>query len=114
MASLLFRRDADSAFPISIRVLSGDLAPALGDVPAAFLTTLDTTGGNSGSAVLDGQGRLVGLGFDGNYESIASDWVFLPEVTRTICVDVRFMGWVMDGWADGGWILQELGISEER
>lgn len=86
--------------------------PELGDVPADFLTTLDTTGGNSGSAVLDGQGRFVGLAFDGNYESIAADWIFLPEVTRTICIDVRFMGWVMDGWEDGGWIRDELGLGE--
>jgi hypothetical protein len=83
---------------------------ALGDGPADFLTTLDTTGGNSGSAVLDGEGRFVGLAFDGNYESIAADWIFLPEVTRTICIDVRYMGWVMDGWDGAGWIREEIGL----
>ncbi len=82
--------------------------PALGDVPVNFLTTLDVTGGNSGSAVLDGQGRFVGLAFDSNYEGVASDWVFVDAKTRTICVDVRFMLWVMDGEPDAAWVLEEL------
>lgn len=86
--------------------------PALGDVPVNFLSTLDITGGNSGSAVLDGEGRLVGLAFDGNWESIASDWVFLPEVSRTISVDVRYLGWVLDGTEGAEPLLVELGLSE--
>ncbi|TVQ93197.1 MAG: S46 family peptidase [Deltaproteobacteria bacterium] len=87
--------------------------PALGDVPVNFLTTLDITGGNSGSAVLDGQGRLVGLAFDGNWESIASDWVFLPGLTRAICVDVRYLGWVLDGTPGSDALLKELGLHED-
>jgi hypothetical protein len=75
-----------------------------------FLSTLDITGGNSGSAVLDGQGRLVGLAFDGNYESIASDWVFLPEVTRCIGVDIRAIAWVLENGPNSAWVLQELGL----
>ena len=85
----------------------------LGDVPVNFLATLDITGGNSGSAVLDGRGRFVGLAFDGNWESIASDWIFLPEVTRTICVDVRFLGWVLEGTPGAAPLLAELGLSAE-
>jgi hypothetical protein len=88
--------------------------PALGDVPVNFLATLDITGGNSGSAVLDGEGRFVGLAFDGNWESIASDWIFLPEVTRTICVDVRFLGWVLDGTPGAAPLLEELGLGAPR
>lgn len=86
----------------------------LGDVPVNFLTTLDITGGNSGSAVLDGRGRLVGLAFDGNWESIASDWVFLPELTRAICVDVRYLGWVLEGTPGSGPLLTELGLADEE
>lgn len=82
--------------------------PALGDVPVNFLTTLDVTGGNSGSAVLDGQGRFVGLAFDSNYEGVASDWVFVDRKTRTICVDVRYMLWAMDGEPKAAWLLEEL------
>jgi hypothetical protein len=66
-----------------------------GQVPVAFLSNLDTTGGNSGSATLDGQGRLVGLLFDGNYESMASDWVYEPPVTRSIHADIRYVLWLM-------------------
>jgi hypothetical protein len=83
----------------------------LRDVPVDFLTTLDTTGGNSGSAVLDGRGQWVGLVFDGNWEAIASDWVFLPEVTRSICVDLRYIAWVLDGDEAGRRVLRELGAA---
>jgi hypothetical protein len=81
----------------------------LGDVPVCFLSDLDITGGNSGSATLNARGELVGLAFDGNIESLASDWVFMPSVTRTIHVDLRYMMWVMDavGGADG--VLKEMG-----
>lgn len=82
----------------------------LGDVPANFLTTLDTTGGNSGSATLDGRGRLVGLIFDGNYEAMSADWLFDPEMTRSIHVDVRYMLWLLEEVEEAGWILEELGF----
>ncbi|MFK7929223.1 MAG: S46 family peptidase [Myxococcota bacterium] len=83
---------------------------ALGAVPASFLSTLDITGGNSGSAVLNGKGQLVGLVFDGNYESIAADWIWMQSVTRAITVDVRMIGWVLDGDPKAAWILKELGL----
>ena len=68
---------------------------ALGTVPVDFLSTADTTGGNSGSAVMNGRGDLVGLNFDSTYESITKDWYFDPAITRAIHVDVRYMLWVM-------------------
>jgi len=83
--------------------------PALGDVPVNFLTTLDITGGNSGSPVLDARGRLVGLVFDGNYESISADWVFEPDITRGICVDIRYLYWALEV-AEAQALLEELGI----
>lgn len=82
---------------------------ALGDVPVDFLSTVDTTGGNSGSATLNGAGELVGLLFDGTYESIASDLVFQPEMNRSIHVDVRYIGWVLDHDPAAAWLLEELG-----
>lgn len=69
---------------------------ALGTVPVNFLSDLDITGGNSGSPVLDARGRLVGLAFDGNWESVSSNWVFDPKMTRMIAVDSRYMMWVME------------------
>lgn len=69
---------------------------AIGSVPVNFLSDLDVTGGNSGSATINARGELVGLLFDGTYESINSDWDFDPRTTRSIHVDSRYMLWVMD------------------
>ncbi|WP_295999869.1 S46 family peptidase [Rugamonas sp.] len=69
--------------------------PALGTVPVDFLTSADTTGGNSGSAVMNRRGELIGLNFDSTYESITKDWYFDPAITRAIHLDIRYMLWVM-------------------
>ncbi len=68
---------------------------ALGTVPVNFLSSADTTGGNSGSAVMNKRGELVGLNFDSTYESITKDWYFDSSITRAIHVDIRYMLWVM-------------------
>ena len=83
----------------------------LGEVPVNFLADLDITGGNSGSATLNARGELVGLAFDGNYEAMASDWIFIPRITRSIHVDVRYMLWLMDGVAGADHLLEEMGIT---
>lgn len=83
----------------------------LGDLPVDFLTDLDITGGNSGSATLNARGELIGLAFDGNYESIASDWLFQPAVTRSIHVDVRYMMWIMDAVDGADHLLTEMGVT---
>ncbi|HNH49404.1 MAG TPA: S46 family peptidase, partial [Myxococcota bacterium] len=82
--------------------------PALGDVPLCFLTDLDSTGGNSGSATLNAKGELVGLLFDGNYESMAADWLFDPATTRSIHVDIRYILLLLDGQEQSRWIREEL------
>ncbi len=69
---------------------------SIGSVPIDFLSDLDSTGGNSGSATLNADGKLVGLLFDGTLESVNSDWDFDPSITRTIHVDTRYMLWVME------------------
>jgi hypothetical protein len=68
---------------------------SLKDVPVNFLSTVDTTGGNSGSPTLNAKGELVGLLFDGTYESVASNFLFDPITTRSIHVDARYMLWNM-------------------
>ncbi len=89
----------------------GPYAPdKIGSLPVNFLSTVDTTGGNSGSATLDDQGRFVGLLFDGNWESMISDWDFLSDVTRSIHADVRYMLWFMDRIDHADWLLEEMGI----
>lgn len=82
----------------------------LGDVPVDFLADLHITGGNSGSATLNAKGELVGLVFDGNYEAMASDWVFVPAVTRSIHVDARYILWLLDGPFGGDHLLREMGV----
>jgi hypothetical protein len=71
------------------------LDPAIKDVPVNFLSTVDTTGGNSGSPTLNARGELVGLLFDGTYESVSSDYLFDEVKTRSIHVDTRYMLWNM-------------------
>ncbi|HET9047424.1 MAG TPA: S46 family peptidase [Chiayiivirga sp.] len=83
---------------------------ALKDVPVNYLADLDVTGGNSGSPTLNAKGELVGLIFDGIWESVASNWVFNPALTRTIHVDSRYMLWLMDEVYPAPAILKELGV----
>jgi len=82
-----------------------------GELTVNFLADLDITGGNSGSATLNARGELVGLAFDGNYESIASDWLFAPQVARSIHVDIRYVLWLMDAVDGADHLLQEMGVT---
>jgi hypothetical protein len=84
---------------------------ATGDVPVCFLSTDDLTGGNSGSPVLNGRGEMVGLVFDGNYEAISSDYQFIPDLTRSINVDSRYMLFILDKFAGAEKLLSELEIT---
>ncbi len=83
---------------------------SIDSVPVNFLSTCDTTGGNSGSPTLNGRGELVGLLFDGNYESMIADWDFLPRITRSIHVDIRYVLWIMDKVDHANELLTELGV----
>lgn len=83
---------------------------ALGTLPVNFLSTTDITNGNSGSAVLNAQGELVGLAFDGTLEGMLSDWWFDPATTRTISVDARYMRFVMEKVDGAEALLAEMGV----
>uniref|UniRef100_A0A486XHE0 Dipeptidyl-peptidase n=1 Tax=Rheinheimera sp. BAL341 TaxID=1708203 RepID=A0A486XHE0_9GAMM len=83
---------------------------AFNSVPVNFLSSADTTGGNSGSAVMNGKGELVGLNFDSTYESITKDWYFNPEVTRAIHVDIRYVLWLMEHVDGAQNLLNEMAI----
>jgi Peptidase S46 len=85
----------------------------LGQVPVDFLSDVDITGGNSGSPTLNARGRLVGLAFDGNYEAMASDWLFMPHITRAIHVDIRYVLWILDAVDHDARVLKELGVTPE-
>nr|WP_128142513.1 S46 family peptidase [Janthinobacterium lividum] len=84
--------------------------PVLGTVPVNFLTSADTTGGNSGSAVMNKRGELIGLNFDSTYESITKDWYFDTAITRAIHLDIRYMLWVMKEVDHADNLLQEMSI----
>jgi len=84
--------------------------PVLGTVPVNFLTSADTTGGNSGSAVMNKRGELIGLNFDSTYESITKDWYFDTAITRAIHLDIRYMLWVMKEVDHADNLLKEMTI----
>ena len=86
----------------------GMYADAKGYMPINFLTNHDITGGNSGSPVIDGDGNLIGIAFDGNSEALSGDIVFEDAVQKTINVDVRFVLWVIDKYAGNKRLIKEL------
>ncbi len=79
-----------------------------GDMVVCFLTTNDITGGNSGSPVINGDGQLIGLAFDGNWEAMSGDIMFEPDMQRTICVDVRYVLFIIDKYAGAANLVKEL------
>jgi len=86
----------------------GSYANENGDLQACFLSNNDITGGNSGSPVFDGNGRVIGLAFDGNWEAMSGDIVFEPELQRTISVDIRYVLWMIEKWGKCSRLIEEL------
>ncbi|GHD70378.1 dipeptidyl peptidase S46 family protein [Luteimonas padinae] len=84
--------------------------PGLGTQTVNFLTNLDTTGGNSGSPVMDARGRLIGLNFDSNWEAVSASWKFDPRYKRAIHVDARYMRWIMARVYPAPQLLAEMGL----
>jgi len=79
-----------------------------GQMQLCFLTTNDITGGNSGSPMFDGQNRLIGLAFDGNWDSLSSDIFFDSQLARCIGVDIRYVLFMMDRWGHADRLLKEI------
>lgn len=82
------------------------------DIVVGFITTNDITGGNSGSPVINAKGELVGLAFDGNYEALSHKIAFDKDLNRTICVDVRYVLWVVEKLGGATNIINELDIKK--
>ena len=80
------------------------------NLPVCFITTDDITGGNSGSPVLNAHGELIGLAFDGNWEAMTSDFMYIPDIQRCICVDIRYVLFVMKQTDQAQRLLDELNI----
>lgn len=83
-----------------------------GELYVNFITNNDITGGNSGSPMLNADGELIGLAFDGNRESMAGDLWFHPDLSRTVAVDIRYVLWVIEKWADAGYLIEELDFAQ--
>ncbi|WKS95446.1 S46 family peptidase [Riemerella columbina] len=108
-------KKGDEEFDLPQRVLKlykekdfGMYADKAGYMPINFLSNNDITGGNSGSPVINADGHLIGLAFDGNSEALSGDIVFEPKLQKTINLDVRFLLWVVDKYAGAHNLIQEL------
>ncbi|HAW91890.1 MULTISPECIES: S46 family peptidase [unclassified Arsukibacterium] len=106
-----FNAPAEQLAAINAKNYGPYLVPALNSVPVNYLATLDITGGNSGSAVLNSKAEFVGLAFDGTLDSIISDWDYNPANTRSIQVDLRFMLWQMQQVDNATALLKEIGVN---
>ncbi len=89
----------------------GRYANEQGDMSVCFISNNDITGGNSGSAMFNNKGELLGLAFDGNWEAMSSDIVFEPDLQRCIGVDVRYMLFIMEKYGKAGRLIEELKIA---
>ena len=90
----------------------GRYGTADGKMPACFLSNNDITGGNSGSPVMNSRGELIGLAFDGNWESMSSDVMFEPDLQRCINVDIRYVLFIVDKFGGAGYLIDEMTIAE--
>jgi hypothetical protein len=92
----------------------GRYADEDGELIVGFISNNDITGGNSGSPVLNGNGELIGVAFDGNWEAMSGDIAFEPELQRTISVDIRYVLWTIDKFAGAGHLVDEMTVVERR
>lgn len=110
-------KKGDAEFDLPQRLLDlykkkdfGQYKDKKGYMPVNFLSDNDITGGNSGSPIMNGNGELIGLAFDGNSEALSGDIVFEKEWQKTINLDVRFLLWIMDKYHGAGYLLNEMTI----
>lgn len=108
----------DSDFTVQPEILSlfssanyGRYANKDGDMNVCFISNNDITGGNSGSAMFNGKGELLGLAFDGNWEAMSSDVVFEPDLQRCIGVDIRYVLFIIDKYGKASNIMEKLKIA---
>lgn len=107
----------DAPAPLLAAIAKGDFGstadPALKTQTVNFLTNLDTTGGNSGSPVLNAKGELIGLNFDSNWESVSASWWFDPRYKRAVHVDMRYLRWLLAKVYPAPALLEEMGVPKE-
>ena len=106
MVEKMRKGDAIEDYKVEPEMLS--LLSDAGQMPLCFLTTNDITGGNSGSPMFDGKNQLIGLAFDGNWDSLSSDIFFDKDLARCIGVDIRYVLFMMDRWGHADRLLREI------
>ncbi|MFS8136813.1 MAG: S46 family peptidase, partial [Thermomonas sp.] len=107
----------DAPKPLLDAIAKGDFGstgdPTQKTQTVNFMTNLDTTGGNSGSPVLDANGKLIGLNFDSNWEAVSASWMFDPRYKRAIHVDMRYLRWLLAKVYPAPNLLKEMGLPAE-
>jgi hypothetical protein len=107
----------DAPKPLLDAIAKGDFGstadPTLKTQTVDFMTNLDTTGGNSGSPVLDAEGKLIGLNFDSNWEAVSASWMFDPRYKRAIHVDLRYLRWLLAKVYPAPHLLKEMNLPAE-
>jgi hypothetical protein len=107
----------DAPEPLRDAIAKGDFGSTIDPVLKAqtvnLMTNLDTTGGNSGSPVLDANGRLIGLNFDSNWEAVSASWMYDPRYKRAIHVDVRYLRWLLAKVYPAPNLLREMNLPAE-
>ncbi|QNN71614.1 S46 family peptidase [Thermomonas carbonis] len=107
----------DAPKPLLDAIAKGDFGstvdPTLKTQTVDFMTNLDTTGGNSGSPVLDAEGKLIGLNFDSNWEAVSASWMFDPRYKRAIHVDMRYLRWLLAKVYPAPHLLKEMNLPAE-
>ncbi|TAH37412.1 MAG: S46 family peptidase [Planctomycetota bacterium] len=112
LSGMLAKHTGEPPFDLPESLRAAAAREDAGGIPVCFLADADTTGGNSGSPIVDGKGRLVGLNFDRVFENVAGDYGYSPERSRNIGVDVRFILWLLDRVQPAPRLLAELGIEK--
>ena len=92
----------------------GRYADANGELVTCFISENDITGGNSGSPVINGNGELIGIAFDGNWEAMSGDIAYEPDLQRTISVDIRYVLWIIDKYAGATHLVNEMKLVQSR
>ena len=107
------RGDVDFDFPQRVVDMNkakdfGQYGDKDGTLHTCFISNNDITGGNSGSPVINGDGELIGIAFDGNWEAMSGDIAFEPDIQKCINVDIRFVLWTIDKFAGAGHLVNEM------
>jgi hypothetical protein len=109
LAGMLEKHTGEEPFALPKSLLEAAARTEPAQVPLNFLADADTTGGNSGSPVVNGRGELVGLNFDRVWENVANDFGYNPEIARNVSVDIRFFLWLLENVDRADRLLGELG-----